>query len=96
VGPYLRGDIILSHNKHLNIGDYLIDDHTKNGVHRFTGEHLHFGTIYFGLPKDYFLCILIRPKSKGVHKHAFMSLSFNPELTQVLQVLKQEKLPKAS
>ncbi len=57
---------------------------------------LCFNTVYFGLPNVYFLCILSRPKSKGVHKHAFMSLSFNPELTQVLHVLKQVKLPKAS
>lgn len=35
--------LILSHNKHLNIGEYLIDDRLKNGADRFTGEHLHFG-----------------------------------------------------
>lgn len=36
--------LILSHNKHLNRGDYLIDDRLKNGVDRFQGEHIHFGT----------------------------------------------------
>ena len=36
--------LILSHNKHLNQGDYLIDDRTANGAGEFKGEHLHFGT----------------------------------------------------
>ena len=36
--------LILSHNKHLNCGDYLIDDRTKNGVDKFTGEHIYFGS----------------------------------------------------
>ena len=35
--------LILSHHKNLNCGDFLIDDRTKNGVDKFTGEHLHFG-----------------------------------------------------
>lgn len=32
----------LSHHKNLFIGDYIIDDRTKNGVDRFRGEHIHF------------------------------------------------------
>jgi 5'(3')-deoxyribonucleotidase len=39
--------LILTHNKHLNIWDYLIDDRTKNGADRFTGEHIHFWTEKF-------------------------------------------------
>jgi 5'(3')-deoxyribonucleotidase len=39
--------LILSHNKHLNIGDYLIDDRTANGAGQFTGEHIHFGSPQF-------------------------------------------------
>lgn len=39
--------LILSHHKNLNDGDYLIDDRTKNGVDRFRGEHIHFGTETF-------------------------------------------------
>jgi 5'-nucleotidase len=35
--------LILSHNKNLNKGDYIIDDRTKNGVDKFEGEHIHFG-----------------------------------------------------
>lgn len=36
--------LILSHNKHLNKGDFLIDDrHDKNGADKFGGELLHFG-----------------------------------------------------
>lgn len=36
--------LILSHNKHLNAGDYLIDDRLKNGAEKFPGELIHFGT----------------------------------------------------
>ena len=39
--------LILSHHKNLNDGQYLIDDRTKNGVDRFAGEHIHFGTERF-------------------------------------------------
>lgn len=35
--------LILSHNKHLNKGDYLIDDRKANGAEDFEGEHIHFG-----------------------------------------------------
>ena len=35
--------LILSHHKDLNLGDYLIDDRTKNGVEDFKGEHIYFG-----------------------------------------------------
>ena len=34
--------LILSHNKNLNIGDYLIDDRKANGAGEFKGEHIHF------------------------------------------------------
>ena len=36
--------LIISHNKHLNSGDYLIDDRPHNGAKDFTGEWLHFGS----------------------------------------------------
>ncbi|KXW55405.1 putative 5'(3')-deoxyribonucleotidase [Ferrovum sp. PN-J185] len=36
--------LILSHHKNLNDGHYLVDDRTKNGVDRFKGVHIHFGT----------------------------------------------------
>ncbi|MHA7941718.1 5' nucleotidase, NT5C type [Formosa sp. 3Alg 14/1] len=39
--------LILSHHKNLNAGDYLIDDRLKNGVDKFLGEHIHFGTDKF-------------------------------------------------
>lgn len=39
--------LILSHHKHLNVGDFLIDDRLKNGVDKFKGEHIHFGTSSF-------------------------------------------------
>ncbi|MGB5988434.1 MAG: hypothetical protein WBG43_01640 [Marinifilaceae bacterium] len=36
--------LILSHNKHLNIGEYLIDDRTKNGAGEFPGTLIQFKT----------------------------------------------------
>jgi|TARA_R110000803_G_C11942207_1_gene316715 5'-nucleotidase len=42
--PMFKRRLILSHNKNLNIGDYLIDDRTKNGAGEFTGEHIYYGT----------------------------------------------------
>lgn len=35
--------LILSHNKNLNQGDYLIDDRTANGAGEFPGEHIQLG-----------------------------------------------------
>lgn len=35
--------LILSHNKQLNKGDYLIDDRRANGVSKFEGKHIYFG-----------------------------------------------------
>jgi 5'(3')-deoxyribonucleotidase len=39
--------LILSHNKGLFTGRALIDDRLRNGVDRFNGEHIHFGTERF-------------------------------------------------
>ncbi len=36
--------LILSHHKNLNNGHFLVDDRKKNGVDRFKGVHIHFGT----------------------------------------------------
>jgi hypothetical protein len=36
-----------SEHKHLNTGDYLIDDRTKNGADRFGGELILFGSERF-------------------------------------------------
>mgnify|MGYP001297361662 CR=1 FL=1 len=47
LGEVAKKRLILSHHKHLNAGDYLIDDRTRNGADRFTGEHIHFGTDRF-------------------------------------------------
>ena len=35
--------LILSHNKHLNAGEILIDDRKANGAADFDGLHIHFG-----------------------------------------------------
>ncbi len=34
--------LILSHNKHLAHGHFLIDDRTANGAGKFPGKHIHF------------------------------------------------------
>lgn len=47
LGKYAYKRLILTHHKNLNKGDYLIDDRTKNGVDKFEGIHLHFGTNEF-------------------------------------------------
>lgn len=39
--------LILSHNKHLCAGDFLIDDRTKNGADKFNGELIQFGNEEF-------------------------------------------------
>ena len=46
-GKLAEKRLILSHRKDLAIGDYLIDDRTKNGAGEFKGEHIHFGTEKF-------------------------------------------------
>ena len=43
LGPKARKRLILSHHKHLNRGDYLIDDRPNNGAKEFQGEWLRFG-----------------------------------------------------
>ena len=47
LGPNAYKRLILSHNKHLCKGDYLIDDRTKNGAGEFEGELIQFGTDKF-------------------------------------------------
>ena len=47
LGDYAFKKLILSHNKGLLKGDYLIDDRIANGVEDFEGEHIHFGTDMF-------------------------------------------------
>lgn len=36
--------LILSHHKHLHLGDYLIDDRDKHGADRFEGQLIRFGS----------------------------------------------------
>ena len=40
--PIMKKRLILSSQKHLNKGDYLIDDRFTNGADNFEGEHIHF------------------------------------------------------
>lgn len=47
LGHHAHKRLILSHHKHLNIGDYLIDDREKNGADKFTGELILFGSPKF-------------------------------------------------
>lgn len=50
--PEMRKRVIMSHHKHLNIGDFLVDDRAKNGAERFTetnidGEWIQIGSEEF-------------------------------------------------
>jgi 5'(3')-deoxyribonucleotidase len=47
LGNEYEKKLILSHNKHLNFGDYLIDDRTANGADKFKGELILFGSEKF-------------------------------------------------
>lgn len=51
LGEFAYKKLILTHNKGLLIGRALIDDRRKNGVDKFHGEHIHFGTAkFYGWP----------------------------------------------
>jgi 5'-nucleotidase len=43
LGEPAKKRLILTHHKNLNTGDFLIDDRTKHGVDKFSGEHIQFG-----------------------------------------------------
>jgi 5'(3')-deoxyribonucleotidase len=45
--PWAEKKLILTHNKGLLRGKFIIDDRTVNGVDQFEGEHIHFGTEKF-------------------------------------------------
>ena len=47
LGSIAKKRLILSHNKHLNHGHYLIDDRPNNGADKFTGEWIQFGSDKF-------------------------------------------------
>lgn len=47
LGQAAHKRLILTHNKGLFTGRALIDDRIRNGVDRFGGEHIHFGTGHF-------------------------------------------------
>lgn len=45
--PSMYKRLILTHNKELLNGDFLIDDRLHNGADRFEGEHIHIFTPKF-------------------------------------------------
>lgn len=47
LGKAAHKRLILSHNKHLNVGDFLVDDRPNNGARDFTGEWIQFGSSGF-------------------------------------------------
>jgi len=61
LGGHARKRLILTHHKNLNVGNFLIDDRTKNGVDRFAGEHIHFGTAHF--PNWNAVLVYLRPQA---------------------------------
>ncbi|MDZ7911347.1 MAG: hypothetical protein U5O16_05855 [Rhodococcus sp. (in: high G+C Gram-positive bacteria)] len=46
-GSVAHKRLILSHHKHLNRGDFLVDDRGANGADRFEGEWIKFGSTEF-------------------------------------------------
>ena len=60
LGPAARKRLILSHNKHLNRGDFLIDDRTANDAGQFQGEHIHFGQENFPDWKSVLIYLLVK------------------------------------
>lgn len=46
-GAWSEDRLILTKRKDLNIAHYLVDDRITNGVDKFTGQHIHFGTDKF-------------------------------------------------
>ncbi len=46
-GDSFAKKMVITHCKHLIIGDYLIDDREVNGAKDFVGKHIHFGTAEF-------------------------------------------------
>lgn len=42
--PFMKKRLILTHNKNLVMGDYLIDDRTANGAGEFCGTHFQYGS----------------------------------------------------
>jgi len=46
-GEMAKKKLILTHNKGLNLGDYLIDDRTANGAGEFKGKLILFGSEEF-------------------------------------------------
>lgn len=41
--PVANRRLFLTHNKHMVVGDFLIDDRLVNGAEKFPGKHIHFG-----------------------------------------------------
>ena len=62
--PKAYKNVIFSHHKNLNIGDYLIDDSLGNGASDFTGEHIYIGSFKF-------------PNWKSVIKYIFAKEKMN-------------------
>lgn len=64
--------LLLSHHKNLNSGDYLVDDRTRNGVLKFNGEHIHFGTEKF---PDWHAVVsyLLNEKAEKIKQEKLMS-----------------------
>lgn len=46
-GDWVKHKLILTHNKGVLKGDFIVDDRTVHGVDQFQGKHIHFGTKEF-------------------------------------------------
>jgi 5'-nucleotidase len=61
--------LILTHNKSLLRGEFLIDDRITNGVAAFEGEHIHFGSKEFpnwNIVTDYLINKVGQVKKAGL------------------------------
>ena len=76
--------VIFSHNKHLNTGDYLVDDRTANGAGEFTGEHIHFGKGDFPdwkRVKEY----LLKNTERKISKEQLQRMMKNPTFSDTVK-----------
>ena len=84
LGTVAHKKLILSHNKGLLIGDYLIDDRIANGVSDFKGEHIHFGNKDFPNWKAVINYLMMdKVRLKHVNSNTFEAVEFEYSSFQV-------------
>ena len=92
--PLAYKRLIISHNKHLNCGDYLIDDRLKNGADKFRGELILFGSEkfpnwqkvveYLRWYPPYFCIIIVFTISTNIWKNFFAICIASPNTPKIV------------